>query len=50
MFHKSHSLIESLELNTLNEHFLFGKTIFDKVLKLTEGAIKPLQGKKILEI
>ena len=34
---------------TLNEHFLFGKTIFDKVLKLKEGAIKPLQHKKILK-
>ena len=54
-------LIELLELNTLNEStfrmnfccvkstFLFGTIIFDKVLKLVEGAIKPLQRKKTLE-
>ena len=53
-------LIELLELNTLNEStfrmnfycvkgtFLFETTIFDKVLKLVEGAIKPLQRKKTL--
>ena len=54
-------LIELLELNTLNEStfrmnfycvkstFLFGTTIFDKVLKLVEGAIRPLQRKKTLK-
>ena len=54
-------LIELLELNTLNEStfhmnfccikstFLFATTIFDKVLKLVEGAIKPLQRKKTLK-
>ena len=47
--------IELVELNTLNEStfcvnfycvkstFLFGKIIFDKAMKLVEGAIKPLQ-------
>ena len=53
-------LIEILELNALNEHFsyeflmrkkylLIWKTIFDKVLKLAEGIIKPLQRNQILE-
>ena len=53
-------LIELVELNTLNEStfcmnfycvkstFLFGKTIFDKAMKLVEGAIKPLQRQKTL--
>ena len=35
-------LIELLELNTLNVLILLGKTIFNKVLKLAEGVIKPL--------
>ena len=35
-------LIELLELNTLSEHFSFGKTIFNKVLKLAKEALKPL--------
>ena len=35
-------LIELLELNILIEHFLFGKAIFNKVLKLAKGAIKSL--------
>ena len=47
-------------LNTLNEStfcmnfyfvkstFLFGKTIFDKAMKLVEGAIKPLNVRKHL--
>ena len=46
--------IELVELNTLNESTFcvnfycvkssfFGKTIFDKAMKLVEGAIKPLQ-------
>ena len=45
-------LVKLLELNTLNEHimrrkYLFiRKTIFDKVQKLAEGVIKPLQLKK----
>ena len=51
-----------MELNTLNEStfcvnfycvkstFLFGKTIFDKAMKLVEGAIKPLQRHKTLEV
>ena len=46
-------LIKLLELNTLNEHFshvFISKNIFDKVLKLAEGVIKPLQGKKTLNI
>ena len=43
-------LIELLELNILNERFLFGKTIFDEVLKLAEEANKPLQRKKMLKI
>ena len=34
--------IQLLELNTLSEHFLFGKTIFNKALKLAKGTIKPL--------
>ena len=53
-------LIELLELNTLNEHFSYeflirkkyifvSKTIFDKLLKLAEGIIKPLQCKKHLK-
>ena len=29
--------------------FLFGKTVFDKVLKLVERAIKPLQHQKTLK-
>ena len=53
-------LIELVELNTLNEStfcvnfygvksaFLFGKIIFDKAMKLVEGAIKPLQRQKTL--
>ena len=55
-------LIELMELNTLNEStfcvnfycvkstFLFGKTIFDKAMKLVEGAIKPLQRQKTLKV
>ena len=55
-------LIELLEINTLNEStfrvnfycvkstFLFGTTKFDKVLKLVEGAIKPLQREKTLKV
>ena len=55
-------LIELVELNTLNESifcvnfycvkstFLFGKIIFDKAMKLVEGAIKPLQRQKILKV
>ena len=54
-------LIELLELNALNEHFSYEflmckkylfiwKTIFDKVLKLAEGIIKPLKCDQILEI
>ena len=54
-------LIELLELCTLNEYFLyeflmrkstflFGKTIFDKVLKLAEGVIKPFLSKKTLKV
>ena len=51
-------LIELVELNTLNEGtfcvnfycvkstFLFGKIIFDKAMKLVEGAITPLQRQK----
>ena len=54
--------IELAELNTLNEStfcvsfycvksaFLFGKTIFDKAMKLVEGAIKPLQRQKTLKV
>ena len=54
-------LIELLKLNTSNEGifrmsfccvkstFSFRTTIFDKVLKLVEGAIKPLQDKKTLK-
>ena len=54
-------LIELLKLNTSNESifrmsfccvkstFSFRTTIFDKVLKLVEGAIKPLQDKKTLK-
>ena len=30
--------------------FLFGKTIFDKAMKLVEGAIKPLQRQKTLKV
>ena len=30
--------------------FLFGKTIFDKVLKLAEGVIKPFLSKKTLKV
>ena len=30
--------------------FLFGTTIFDKVLELVEGAFKPLQRKKTLKV
>ena len=30
--------------------FLFGKTKFDKVLKLVEAVIKPLQLQKILKV
>ena len=55
-------LIELMELNTLNEStfcvnfyyvkstFLFGKIIFDKTMKLVEGAIKPLQRQKTLKV
>ena len=54
-------LIKLLELNTLNEQFSYGflkckkylfiwKTIFDKVLKLAEGVIKPVQLKKTLNV
>ena len=54
-------LIELLELSTLNEYFLHeflmrkstflsGKTIFDKVLKLAEGVIKPFLSKKTLKV
>ena len=55
-------LIEIVELNTLNEstfcmnfycvksNFLYGKTIFDKKMKLLEGAIKPLQRNKRLKV
>ena len=55
------SLIKLLQLNRLNEStfcmnfycvkfsFLFGKTIFDKILKLVEGAIKPLHVRKHLK-
>ena len=54
-------LIELLELNALNEHFSYEflmrkkylfiwKNIFDQVLKLAEGVIKPLQCNQILEI
>ena len=54
-------LIELLELNTINEHFSYEflmrkkyifvwKTTFDKVLKLAEGVIKPLQCKEILKV
>ena len=55
-------LIELMELNTLNEStfcvnfccvkstFLFGKIIFDKAMKLVQGAIKPLQRQKILKV
>ena len=51
-----------MELNTLNEStfcvnfccvkstFLFGKIIFDKAMKLVQGAIKPLQRQKILKV
>ena len=53
-------LIELLELNALNEHFSYEflmhkkylfiwKNIFDKLLKLAEGVIKPLQRTQILE-
>ena len=54
--------IELVELNTLSKStfcvdfycvkstFLFGKTIFDKVMKLVEGAIKPLQHQKTLKV
>ena len=34
----------------LKSTFLFGKTIFDKVLELVEGASKPLQCKKTLKV
>ena len=30
--------------------FLFGKTIFDKAMKLVEGAIKPLQRQETLKV
>ena len=54
-------LIKLLELNTLNEQFSYDflkrkkylfiwKTIFDKVLKLAEGVIKPVQHKKTLNV
>ena len=51
-----------MELNTLNEStfcvnfycvkstFLFGKIIFDKAMKLVEGAIKPSQRQKTLKV
>ena len=51
-----------MELNTLNESIfcvnfyyvkstsLFGKIIFDKAMKLVEGAIKPLQHQKTLRV
>ena len=54
-------LIELMELNSLNESTfcvnfyyvkstsLFGKIIFDKAMKLVEGAIKPLQRQKTLK-
>ena len=29
--------------------FLFGKTLFDKAMKLVEGAVKPLQHQKTLK-
>ena len=52
-------LLKLLELNTLNKHFSYEflmrrkyffiwKTIFDKVQKLAEGVLKPLQQKKQL--
>ena len=52
-------LLKLLELNTLNKHFSYEflmrrkyffiwKTIFDKVQKLAEGVLKPLQKKKQL--
>ena len=54
-------LVKLLKLNTLNEHFSYEflmrrkylfirKTIFDKVQKLAEGVIKPLQRKKTLNV
>ena len=42
-------LIELLELNTLNERFLFGKTIFDEVLKLAEEANSHYNVRKCLK-
>ena len=55
-------LIKLVKLNTLKEStfcidfycvkstFLFGKTIFNKAMKLVEGAIKPLQLQKTLKV
>ena len=54
-------LIKLLELNIINEHFSYEflmrrkylfiwKTRFDKVQKLAEGVIKPLQRKKTLKV
>ena len=55
-------LILLVKLNTLNKSifcvnfycvkstFLFGKTIFDKAMKLVERAIKPLQRQKTLKL
>ena len=55
-------LIELVELNALNEStfcvnfyfvkstFLFGKTRFDKAMKLVEGTVKPLQRQKTLKV
>ena len=34
----------------IKSNFLFGKTIFHKVFKLAEGAIKSLQRKKTLKV
>ena len=54
-------LIKLLELNIINEHFSYEflmrrkylfiwKIRFDKVQKLAEGVIKPLQRKKTLKV
>ena len=39
-----------MSFSCVKNTFLLGKTTFDKVLKLGEGTIKPLQRKKTLKV